>query len=102
VSDDFVRVVLLPRFTALVGARTFTTRPVAVGRFGSISVSGWRGVALGGGSPSVTMYVETSNDLSTWTTDATLSLSEDAELRGCEQTSSLTPKRASEAVDSIS
>lgn len=58
-------IVLLPRFTTLVGATTFTTAPLDVSSYGSLQVQVWRG-AMRGTSPTFTMYLEESLDCEQW------------------------------------
>lgn len=77
-APEIRKLVLLPRLTALVGARTFTTSPISVRGVGSALVTVYCGPALGA-SPTFTAIVQQSTDLSTWTDVATISPSSDSE-----------------------
>src|SRR5262245_56405476 len=72
------KIVLVPRFTALVGARTFTTMPIPVRQFASAGITAWRGNPLGG-TPDLDFVVQQSQDLQTWWDLDTLSPAADAE-----------------------
>lgn len=60
------RLVLLRRFTALVGANDFTTLPQDVAAYSTGTVRLWRGVLQGTSSPTFRVYIETSADGITW------------------------------------
>ena len=58
-------VVVLPRYTSLLGGGTFTTVPVDVSEYSAATLTLWRGyTALGG---SFTAYFEDSHDALEWT-----------------------------------
>jgi hypothetical protein len=61
-----VPVVLMPRYTGLIGARTFTTTPVNVESFARAALTIWRGY-MPGTSPTFTIDIQDSHDGETWT-----------------------------------
>lgn len=66
-------VVLLPRFTALVGTTPLKLAPIWVRPYDTIIVAAWRGTGLGGsGGASVVLTIQQSPDLSIWTDVGTL------------------------------
>lgn len=68
------RIVLLPRYSALVGATTFKLAPIWIRPYGSIVVAAARGTGLGGsGGASVTFALQQSPDLEIWSDLGTLS-----------------------------
>lgn len=61
--------VILPRFTTLVGATTFTTLPMDVSSYGGAQFQIWRGpirTKSGTPAPSFTVYLEESLDTEEW------------------------------------
>ena len=60
------RIVLLRRFTSLVGANDFTTLPWAAAAYSTGTVRLWRGELQGTSSPTFRVYIETSSDRIVW------------------------------------
>src|SRR5215475_13512600 len=59
--------VILPRFTTLVGAATFTTLPMDVSAYGGAQFQIWRGpIRVTAGTPMFQLYLEESLDTQTW------------------------------------
>jgi hypothetical protein len=56
-------IVLLPRYTTLCGATTFTTLPLDVSRFGSVQFQLWRGPQSSG---TFKAHIEESLDAEKW------------------------------------
>lgn len=59
--------VLLPRFTTLVGATSFVTAPLDLSQQGGAQFQVWRGpIRVASGSGTLTMYMEESLDCQSW------------------------------------
>lgn len=65
------KIVLLPRFTTFLGARTFNTAPINVRAFASADISLWVGNAVGT-TPTFSLVIQDSPDLKIWTTLTTI------------------------------
>ncbi len=66
-ANEVRKVILLPRYTTLVGAQTFETAPLRVRDFDSADIAWWRGPAIEtGGSFSFVVRVQQSPDLTDW------------------------------------
>jgi hypothetical protein len=61
-----VRLILLPRFTALHGAATFLTTPVRIADFASVNLTAWLSTGLGATPATATFQLQQSTDLSIW------------------------------------
>jgi len=67
------RIVLLTRFTALIGTSDLKLAPIWVRPYETITVAAWRGTGIGGGGGAyVVLTVQQSFDLSIWTSLGTL------------------------------
>jgi hypothetical protein len=62
-----VPVVLVPRYTSLVGSGTWTTIPLNVEEYCKGTITLWRGRMPGSGPPTFTAYFEDSHDGVDWT-----------------------------------
>ena len=78
VTPEIRKIVLVPRFSSFVGARTFTTPPLSVAGVASATIAAWRGAALGT-SVTFSIVVQQSHDLQMWSDLTTLSPSANAE-----------------------
>jgi hypothetical protein len=67
VKGEMVPVVLVPRFTGLVGSGSFTTTPIDLEPFARATITFWRGYQPGTDTLSFKMYFEDSHDAETWT-----------------------------------
>jgi len=63
-KGEQVPLVMVPRFTTLVGAGEFATAPLDVQRFARVVLTVWRGYLLGT-SPTFHLYLEVSHDAPT-------------------------------------
>ena len=72
------RLVLLPRFTTLVGAGTYYTKPVSIRPYGEAILSVWRGPDRGT-SPTFNVVAQVSRDLASWANAQTFSPSSSTE-----------------------
>ncbi len=70
-AADVDKIVLLPRFTSLSGAMEYATAPVNVRQYSSANMSVWKGMTIGGGTPTFSVQVEKSPDLVIWTSEGT-------------------------------
>lgn len=66
-AGEFVPLVMLPRYTSLVGTGDFTTIGMDVSEYSSAYLNCWRG-ALTGTSPTFAIVFEESTDQVTWST----------------------------------
>ncbi len=64
-TGERVPIVLVPRFTGLVGAQDFATVPVDVTPYTGGNITIWRGPLIGT-SPTFTLFFEVSSDAQTW------------------------------------
>jgi hypothetical protein len=67
VPGEVDKVILLPRYTTLVGATDFITAPINVRPYATANISVWRGEILGT-NDSFTLIVQESPDLTEWKT----------------------------------
>jgi len=65
-KGKLVPVVLMPRYTGLVGPDTYTTAPVNTEAFARVVLTIWRGW-MPGTSPTFTIDIQDSHDAETWT-----------------------------------
>ncbi len=65
-SQATALIAMLPRFTTLVGATSFTTTPMDVFGLDSVQLQAWRG-AMRGTDPTFAVYFEESLDAENWT-----------------------------------
>lgn len=59
-------IVLIPRYSTYVGARTYFTVPLNVREFAYAHVNCWRGDGLGSSSPTIALQLQASTDLQIW------------------------------------
>ncbi len=64
---ELVPVVMVPRYTGMVGAQDFVTVPLEVSDYTGASLVVWRGPLIGT-NPTFTVYMETSLDNVNWIT----------------------------------
>jgi len=64
--DPILRMVLLPRYTALYGTTPFYSAPLNVKGFSKALISAWRGTGLGSTPATVEFQFEQSADLGLW------------------------------------
>lgn len=66
-DTEIRKIALLPRYSTYAGARSYRTVPILVRDYSYVIVGAWRGPVIGSASPTVTVSVETSDDLENWT-----------------------------------
>jgi hypothetical protein len=67
VPGEVDKVILLPRYTTLVGATDFITAPINVRPYATANISVWRGAMLGT-TPTFSLVIQESPDLTEWST----------------------------------
>jgi hypothetical protein len=77
--DNTVRMVLLPRYTALYGTSPLYSAPFNVKRFARVVLTAWAGVGLGSLPPGVGISIEQSTDLEHWHTAGVVGPDPDSE-----------------------
>lgn len=65
-TGERVPIVLVPRFTGLVGDQDFATVPIDVTPYTGGNITIWRGPLIGTSSPTFTLFFEVSSDAQTW------------------------------------
>ena len=65
-NEPVVRMVLLPRYTAVYGEGPLDTAPFSVRRYARVILTGWAGRGLGATSPAATITLDQSADLGHW------------------------------------
>jgi hypothetical protein len=78
VPGEVDKVILLPRYTTLVGKTDFITAPINVRPYAEANISFWRGNELGTVT-SLTVTVQESPDLTEWKSLQTFSTAADTE-----------------------
>ena len=76
-AGETTRIMLLPRYSSLVGATNFETTPHTARAFSEVSLTRWRGA--GNGVSGLSVAVELSADLRYWVQDNSWSLAADDE-----------------------
>jgi hypothetical protein len=66
-AGELVPLVLLPRYTTLVGAQEFVTVGMDVTDYANAIVNVWRGPLTGTNTPAVLFYFQESTDQVNWT-----------------------------------
>ena len=71
--DQVVRVVLLPRYTAVYGGSPLYMAPFNVKKYAKVVLAGWTGRGIGSPAPGVTITLEQSAYLGLWHSAGSLS-----------------------------
>jgi hypothetical protein len=66
VPEPTRRIVLIPRYTSLVGTQPFYTPPLSVRAFQSVQLDAWRSRGLGATPPTYALRVQQSTDMDSW------------------------------------
>jgi hypothetical protein len=73
-----VRIVLIPRYTALIGTTAMYTAPLLVREWSEAALVGWESTGIGNGD--ATLTVQLSDDLENWTDEEEMSLTAESEV----------------------
>ena len=63
---NVMRIVLIPRYTALTGQSDFFTKPINVKRFAKVILTVWQSVGLGVAPSTARFFLQQSPDLLQW------------------------------------